>query len=91
MELEKFGFEKDFNELYCRRCGGRIPKVGYCWLLGTYVKYGWCRWYTHGVSVCKALKEQPKSSKLYLPYKSEELSVHQTRLFDTTNTEKQQV
>lgn len=55
-DLREYGFTGDYNELRCRLCGLRIPKYGIITLLGTYVKYGCCRWYTHGYSVVKLMK-----------------------------------
>lgn len=55
-DLREYGFKDDFQELHCRVCGGRINKFGYAILLGTHVRYGWCRKYTHGVSVAKLMK-----------------------------------
>jgi hypothetical protein len=54
--LIEFGFVDEYSILRCRLCNGRINKYGIAVLLGTSVKYGWCRWYTHGVSVCKLMK-----------------------------------
>ena len=56
-DLREYGIvADDFNVLRCRLCDARIPKVGVTYLLNTQVKYGWCRRWTHGVSVCKAMK-----------------------------------
>lgn len=60
--LEKFGFNADYNTLRCRVCKGAIHKYGIVVLwkdnheLTTTVKYGWCRWWTHGISVCRLMK-----------------------------------
>lgn len=56
MTLDEFGFTSDFEPLKCRVCGQRINKYGYSRLLNTTVRYGWCRWYTHGITVMKAMK-----------------------------------
>lgn len=56
-DLREYNFpDSDFTELHCRICGDRINKFGYARLLGTDVRYGWCRKYTHGVSVAKVIK-----------------------------------
>jgi hypothetical protein len=55
-DLREYGFDHDYNELRCRICGGIIHKYGITTLLGVTVKYGWCRWYTHQVSVVKLMK-----------------------------------
>jgi len=55
--LYDFNFpQDDFQELRCRKCNSRIHKFGYTILLGTSVRYGWCRWYTHGISVQRTMK-----------------------------------
>lgn len=60
--LQQFGFIDDYNTLNCRVCGGRINKYGITTLwdnnteLRTTLKYGWCRWWTHGLSVCRLMK-----------------------------------
>lgn len=59
--LDKYGFTDDYTILKCRKCDARIPKVGLHVFfknnpeLKTTVVYGWCRKYTHGVSVRKAM------------------------------------
>lgn len=56
-DLREYGFEEPkFFELMCRLCGQKIPKYGITILLNTHVKYGWCRRYTHGVTVAKVMK-----------------------------------
>lgn len=55
-DLRDWGFTQEYNELRCRKCNSIIHKHGIAVLLGTTVKYGWCRWYTHGVSVVKLMK-----------------------------------
>ena len=61
-DLREYGFIEDYNTLRCRKCGSVIHKYGITILwLGNKdkevtVKFGWCRWYTHGISVCKLMK-----------------------------------
>lgn len=56
MKLTDFGFTDDFNYVYCRLCGLRIPKTHSTILLGTHVRYGWCYKWSHGVTVVKLMK-----------------------------------
>jgi hypothetical protein len=56
-DLREWGFPQDnYTELRCRICNSIIHKHGITILLGTTVKYGYCRWYTHGVSLVKLMK-----------------------------------
>lgn len=61
-DLREYGFTQDYNELRCRKCNSIIHKHGIAVLwkdnpaLTVTVKYGWCRWYTHEVSVVKLMK-----------------------------------
>lgn len=61
--LIDFGFENEINILRCRLCDARIPKVGIAVLwknnpeLTTTLSYGWCRRYTHGITVVRTMKQ----------------------------------
>lgn len=60
--LEKWGFSSEINILRCRLCDMRINKKGSCVLyknnpkLRVTVFYGWCRKYTHGISISRVMK-----------------------------------
>lgn len=60
--LLNYGFENTYQTLRCRLCGSPVYKYGIDVLfknnpaLRTTVKFGWCRKYTHGVSVIKAIR-----------------------------------
>lgn len=60
--LLNYGFINEYVTLRCRLCGLPVYKYGIDVLwknnpeLKITVKFGWCRKYTHGVSVSKAIK-----------------------------------
>lgn len=54
-DLTKFGFQDDTVILKCRICGAIISKTIGAILLGTPVKYGVCKKWSHGASVVKAI------------------------------------
>ena len=54
-ELTQFGFNVEKSKtLRCRVCNTIIVKVHGTCLLGTEVKYGYCKKTSHGASVSKA-------------------------------------
>lgn len=54
-KLTEFSFPiESSSPLRCRKCGEIIKKYYVASLLGTTVKYGYCRKSSHGASVCKA-------------------------------------
>lgn len=52
-DLANFGITHNTVYLYCRKCGALITKTRHAVLLGTHVKYGVCKKYSHGASICK--------------------------------------
>jgi len=88
-DLTEFGFNvQKSNTLRCRICDTILIRYYVCVLLGTVVKYGYCRKTSHGISVTKATMQESSNISLSHPFDNEASFQSQIHLYEQSDKER---